>query len=90
MVSNWKYKGIYLFHRYFFVDFFNADKFLVKSLHIVTYLVIGNAGVYLCGFYISVSQHLTNSFNGYTFCKRSCRGKSMPCKVHNLSKSNGK
>ena len=40
-----------------------------------------NAGVYLCRFYIGVSQHLTDSFNGYTLCKRSCRSKSVPCKV---------
>lgn len=72
---------IYLFHRYFFIDFFNADKLLIKSLHIVTDFVIGNAGVYLCRFYIGVSQHLTNCFNRDTLCKRGRGGKSMPCCV---------
>ena len=72
---------IYLFHRYFFIDFFNADKLLIKSLHIVTYFVIGNAGVYLCRFYIGVSQHLTNCFNRDTLCKRGGGGKCVPRKV---------
>ena len=78
---------ILLFHRYFFVDFFNTDKLLVKPLHIITDFIIGNAGVYLCGFYVGVSQHLTNRFNGYTFGKRSCRCKSMPCEVEYTRRS---
>ena len=48
--------------RYFYKD---ADKLLVKPLHIAAYLAVGDAGVNLRSFYICVSQHLGHRFNGY-------------------------
>ena len=47
-------------------NFLDADKLLVKPLHIAAYLAVGDAGVNLRGFYICVSQHLGHRFNGYT------------------------
>ena len=50
----------------FFINLLDTDKFLIKSLHIVTYFIIGNAGVNLRGFYIGVSQHFADRFDGNT------------------------
>ena len=54
-----------MLHGYFLVNFLDADKLLVKPLHIVAYLAVGDAGVNLRSFYICVSQHLGHRFNGY-------------------------
>ena len=54
-----------MLHGYFLVNFLDADKLLVKPLHIAAYLAVGDAGVNLGRFDIGVSQHLGHRFNGY-------------------------
>ena len=52
-------------HSDFLVNLLDADKLLVKPLHIAAYLAVGDAGVNLRRFYVCVSQHLGHRFNGY-------------------------
>ena len=52
-------------HSDFLVNLLDADKLLVKPLHIAAYLAVGDAGVNLRSFYVCVSQHLGHRFNGY-------------------------
>lgn len=54
-----------MLHGYLLVNFLDADKLLVKPLHIAAYLAVGDAGVNLRSFYVCVSQHLGHRFNGY-------------------------
>ena len=68
----------------FFINLLDTDKFLIKSLHIVTYFIIGNAGVNLRGFYIGVSQHFADRFDGNTLCKRGCSRECVPGGVSNI------
>ena len=46
-----------------------------------TDLIIGNAGVNLRGFYLGVSQHFADRFDGNALCKRGCGRKCMAGKV---------
>lgn len=52
-------------HSDFLVNLLNADKLLVKPLHIATYLAVSDAGIDLGRFNVRVSQHFRHRFNGY-------------------------
>ncbi len=52
-------------HSDFLVNLLDADKLLVKPLHITTYLAVSDAGIDLGRFNVRVSQHFRHRFNGY-------------------------
>ena len=71
--------GYYRFER----DIFYPFQFPGKHFHILTYLVIGDTRINLCGFYVCMAQHFRYRFNGHTFGQRGCRSEGVPGQVGN-------